>query len=61
MIKIKIDFSDQYQYHKFQQYPNQQKQKQQIKMNSSDQHGGEDKPSGKSGGHSPYGESKWLQ
>ena len=54
-----MDFSDQYQYHQFQQYPNQQKQ--QIKMNSSDQHGGEDKPQGKSGGHSPYGESKWLQ
>ena len=56
-----MNVSDQYQYHKFQQYPNQQKQKQQIKMNSSDQHGGEDKPQGKSGGHSPYGESKWLQ
>ena len=41
-----MDFSDQYQYHQFQQYPNQQKQTQQIKINFSDQHCGEDKPQG---------------
>ena len=42
----------------FNNIPINKNKKQQIKMNSSDQHGGEDKPQGKSGGHSPYGESK---